>query len=491
VWRMGPSSGGPLAFSGLAAPLPVGSSTLPQPYYPGFNAPTAGPGEYLDPNFRPNVTDSFDVSIQRQLSRKIILEAGYIGRRITHEFLPINLNAVPYMMTQGGQTFANAYANVVMQYCGGVAGLAGGNCAANASAVTSQPFFEHALKSSYCGSTSCTAAVVANEGSNLANAEVWSMWSDLDGGASPNCVAPAPCTGQGFTFGNTMMNTNVGPYGPQTASGVGDNTSLGFGNYNGGFVSVKTADWNGVTMQSNFTFSKALGTGAVVQASSVYTANDPYNLSAFYGVQPFNRKFVFNNIFVYQPPFYKGQQGLLGRLLGGWTISSIFTSGSGTPVEVYSSSFSAGQEFGAADAINFADNENVVPIGPLGAHGHAYYNTPSNGYPVNFFKAGPAEAMNWRNPILGFDSGRNSGAGALVGLPYWNMDASIKKSIRVAENINLEFQGVFADIFNHNQWLDPTFLGVYNPGGFGALGGEAQETPGGNRQIELGARVRF
>ena len=28
--------------------------------------------------------------------------------------LPINLNAVPYMMTMGGQTFAKAYANTVI-----------------------------------------------------------------------------------------------------------------------------------------------------------------------------------------------------------------------------------------------------------------------------------------------------------------------------------------------------------------------------------------
>ena len=351
------------------------------------------------------------------------------------------------------------------------------------------------MKPSYCaGSTSCTAAVVSNEGFNLANAQVWSLWSDLDGGVSPACVSPAPCTGQGFTIGNTMMNTNIGAFGPQTASGVADNTSQGFGNYNAGFVSVKSADWKGVTMQSNFTWSKALGLGAVVQASSAFTANDPYNLKDFYGVQPFNRKLVFNTIFVYQPPFYKGQHGLLGRALGGWTISSIFTAGSGVPVEVFPTTFFPGQEYGAGDAANYFDNENIVPIGPLGAHGHAYYNSPTapgDGYPVNYFKNGVAEASNWRNPILGFDSGRDGGAGSLSGMPYWNLDASIKKSIRLAENISLEFQGVFADILNHNQWLDPTGLGIYNGGGFGALGGEAQETPGGNRQIELGARIRF
>ena len=71
------------------------------------------------------------------------------------------------------------------------------------------------------------------------------------------------------------------------------------------------------------------------------------------------------------------------------------------------------------------------------------------------------------------------------------MDFSLKKTIRVAEEINLEFQGVFANVLNHNQWLDPAgttglFDGASPGGGFGTLAGEAQP-----RQIEVGARVRF
>jgi len=60
-------------------------------------------------------------------------------------------------------------------------------------------------------------------------------------------------------------------------SGVAVNASTGFGNYNGGFASLKMADWRGLTMQSNFTWSKALGTAAVVQASSEFTPDDPFN----------------------------------------------------------------------------------------------------------------------------------------------------------------------------------------------------------------------
>jgi hypothetical protein len=77
-------------------------------------------------------------------------------------------------------------------------------------------------------------------------------------------------------------------------------------------------------------------------------------------------------------------------------------------------------------------------------------------------------------------------------LPYWNLDFSVRKNVRVAESVALEFQGVFTNVLNHNQWLDPVeSWGLYSPGTFGNLGGSAQGVPGGNRTIQLGARVRF
>ncbi len=115
--------------------------------------------------------------------------------------------------------------------------------------------------------------------------------------------------------------------------------------------------------------------------------------------------------------------------------------------------------------------ENAVPIGPV-PNRHANYcgscSGQTNGFPVNYFPDGVAQANNWRNPILGIDT-RDGGAGILGGLAYWNMDFSIKKSIRVAESVSLEFQGVFANLLNHNQWTD-NYLCLCNNGGFGALG---------------------
>jgi hypothetical protein len=240
AFRIGPTANG---FNGLVAPLPAASKTLSQPDYPGINEIAAGAGEGLDPNFRPSMSQQFDFTIQRQINSKVTVEFGYMGRKITHEFQPININAVPYMMTIGGQSFAKAYGQMVWQYCGGNAGLAGGNCGGfganvtNPNSLTPQPFFEHALNPAYCaGYASCTAAVAAKEGgynlgkpnpsdilsSNITQNNLWALWSDLDNGA--------------FNFPRTMMNTPINcPTGTeigcngQLTSGVGMNASVGYG----------------------------------------------------------------------------------------------------------------------------------------------------------------------------------------------------------------------------------------------------------------------
>jgi len=142
------------------APLTPALPNLPQPVIPGVNAENAGSSEALDPNFRPSMSQQYDLTVQRQINSKTTIEFGYIGRHYTHDLQAININAVPYMMTLGGQTFAKAYGQMVMQFCGGFAGLAGGRCAgidakgnvvpSQLAAVTPQPFFQAALNPAYC-----------------------------------------------------------------------------------------------------------------------------------------------------------------------------------------------------------------------------------------------------------------------------------------------------------------------------------------------------
>jgi len=510
AFRIGPTAQG---WNGLVAPLPAASTTLAQPDYPGINEIAAGASSALDPNFRPSMSQQVDLTVQRQINSKISVEFGYMGRKITHEFQPININAVPYMMTLGGQSFAKAYGQMVWQYCGGNAGLAGGGCAGNLSAVVDQPFFKAALNPAYCaGFANCTQAVASREGNagtgNIQQDNLWALWSDLDNGA--------------FNFSRTMMNTPIpnpsncipntpGCFGAngQLTSGIGMNASVGWGNYNAGFITLKMSQWHGLTLQSNFTYGKALGTGSEVQATSAFTVPDAYNLHSAYGLQPWDRKFLWNAWLVYQPSFYKNQHGLLGHIAGGWSFAPIVTVGSGLPLEVQPSDafaneiYGGGQAFGEGDGSNFAALQNAVLI-CRNNFGSSRHNNPvpsKLGLGSNFF--GPSMFQNpdqsyscFRNPILGIDNSDGGGAGILRGMPFWNVDFSVKKSVMVTERVNVEFTAIFSNLFNHNQMSDP-YLILGDTGDWGAVGGYSSayngltaqaNTP---RAIEFGLRISF
>ena len=469
------------------SPVPV-SQTLPQPDFPGINSvPSAAPSVF-DPHFRPNSVDSVDFTIQRSFGPKVIMEVGYVGRYIHHEYQPYNINAVPYMMTLGGQSFAQAYAAVESAMGCTTSFVA---CGANPTpAVAPQPFFENALAGTgYCTPGTCTATVVANEFSNLATQSVWSLWSDLDQGGIGG--GPGGTTNPGFNFPRSMMNTPLNtPFGAngQLSSGVALNASEGYGNYNGAFVSLKTNDWHGLTTQQNFTWSKALGTGAFVQASSEYTPNDPFNLGAMYGRQAFDYEKVYNLFIVYAPPIDKGGHGFRGHLLGGWSFAPIFAAGSGAPL--YCNTQTDGQAFGEGDGVNFFSNEQCIFSQNPGTPTIHITHNPDGTESANYFTDPTAIANAARPPILGLDR-RDNGVGIVSNVPYWNADLQIKKVTKITERFQLETQFLFLNVFNHDQLgnagnTDPFDL-TQPPDQWGNAGSQSN-TP---RQMEFGLRLNF
>jgi hypothetical protein len=277
------------------------------------------------------------------------------------------------------------------------------------------------------------------------------------------------------------------------------------------------SDYHGLTLQQNLTYGKTLGTGAVTQSTSSYTANDPFDLGKNYGVQSWDRKYIYNLFLVYQPPYYKSQQGVVGHVLGGWNFSPIFTAGSGLPLQCQTKSSNGAsggaQSFGAGDTTNFTNNEECVFTSPYTAGNSQHGSVPggtdpngnkvgtgvavctnpgclaqnANGVPVgiNMFANPVAVFDQFRNPILGIDT-RDAGTGPIRGLPYWNMDLSVRKNIRVTERVSAEFQFLFLNVLNHMQFADPT-LSTTSPSSWGVLNNQGN-TP---RQMEFGLRVNF
>src|ERR1022692_5077233 len=475
---------------GTTAPIPSAQATLPQPFYPGVNgnspALTASP---TDPHFRPNSVDSFDLTIQHQFSRKVSMEVGGISRWIHNTLLSVNLNSVPYMMTLGGQQFKTAYANIEKAMGCATSVNACNAATAPTTNVAPQPFFETALAGNgFCTPGNCTAALINTPAafSLLQSQNVFALWSALDTGGT------APSTQPGFNFPASMMNssTSFAP-GGQIGSNVAMTTSLGHGNYNALFATMKFDDWKGITLQSNLTWSKALGTGDVVQATSEEAVVDPFNFDTQYGVQPSDRRFVNTTFLVYQPPFYHGQQGMLGHLLGGWTTSFVFAAGSGAPLFCNTTTggagegYSGGGDFGSADGNNLFTDGNCLLTGPI--PGASVHNLGGGNY--NLFANPTAVFNNVRPLILGLDT-RSGGYGQFRGLPYWNLNLGVKKNVRFTERFSAEASLSVNNVLNHNQLLDPSALSATSVGApltFGQLSTEGTIP----RRMEMGIRVNF
>jgi hypothetical protein len=472
------------------APLPPPSAYLPQPWFPGSNDVGTGGGG-IDPNFKPNRSDEFTLSIQHQFGPKIMAEAGYIGRILSNELQFYNLSPVPYMMTLGGQTFANAWKNIMVAT----------NYGTNLSRIPAQPFFERALNPEYCaGFANCTIAFVTNNTDMglMQLSDPFDAWAGVSNAGM-------------FNFGRSLSSDPIAAtcstISPAATTTIGCNgqspqvvtiTSKGFGNYNAGYLQVTFQDWHGLTMKTNLNYSHALGTGNLVQASSAAETIDPFKLQNSYGPQYYDEKFTFNLFLNYAPPFYASQNGWLGRLLGGWNFSPLFVYGTGFPIQMYTAT---GCSYGACNPAYSSTFENMVitqnlhysatkkkatgtTCGTIGA-GYNVFSNPDATCPANGGILGDPV----RNPILGLD-GDIGGGGPVRGLPFWNLNLGVTKKIKLNERLSSALYFDFDNVLNHMQAADPCFSSNNLPawGVLGCGGNLQANTP---RRLQLGVSLQW
>jgi len=481
---------------GNVSPFPNLLQNQPFPVEPGVNAPFAVLAESLGYNFRPGISDQFDLSLQRQMKGDMILEVGYVGRWAKHIYVGTDLNSAPWMMKVNGQTFANAYANLWTALTGkSLPGVAGG-----VTNTTPEPFFEGALSPSYLAAYNAanpkspcpniTCAVAANEGGNIVSNAVTNIWSDFDG-------ANAWATGNPTLISST-----------QTDYGILDQT-VGFSNYQALVVSLQKRASHGMTFNGNLTYGKSLGTQAINQEYTFASMSDPWNMRVDYGPQFWDRKVVANILGTYELPFSKGRRWassnpVLSRFISGWSLSPIFTFGTGYPIPFYTGSCQEwGQGFtgicsGAVPMINTRTLGNsphfgITESGVVGRNGNG-----ANGGPgVNFFGSSDniAQIYNSFRPVIPGIDGRTMTTGNLRGGSRYNLDLGITKDTRITERLGTQFYVQMFNATNHMEWADPCWgspcYSLQDPADFGTLTGQFNSQGNYTRIIQLGLRFSF
>lgn len=224
------------------------------------------------------------------------------------------------------------------------------------------------------------------------------------------------------------------------------------------------------------------------------------------GLSLFHRahRLVFS--YVYDLPVFRSQQGMVGRVLGGWQLSGITTFETGVPLNVTNGLDADGLGGGAVDRplVNPSGRAGVrALVDPSSPTGYVNPDVPGpNGTfvrtPIN-----PSDARyigvaaNTGATVLpGGNAGRNTEF--VPGQKNWNM--SLSKSIRLNERFNLQLRADAFNVFNTPQYGNPS-ISPFSPTQQGISANVAtspagrflqpQFADGGGRVMRYELRLRF
>jgi hypothetical protein len=235
-------------------------------------------------------------------------------------------------------------------------------------------------------------------------------------------------------------------------------------NYNSFQISLNHHS-HGLQVGLAYTFSKDLTTNSSDRSN---VATDSYNFHMDYGPSSYNQPQTFTSSYVYDLPWFRGQHGFEGKVLGGWEVSGI-------------TQFWSGTSFSLAQAYDPWDPSGInVGIGLLDA---GIAPRPDQVAPVHMTKSVSQwfSTSSFANATGHFGS---EGNGSLLGPGYNNTDLAAIKNIKFLERLNFQLRGEFFNAFNHESFS--TVDSGTADGSFGqVIGGHSP------RRIQIGAKLNF
>lgn len=441
----------------------------------------------MDPNIRQPYTQSWNLGIQRQLGASRALEVRYNGNHTIHQWVMRNINEVNIFENGFLSEFKLAQQNYAINHAAGVESFANRGLAGQ----HPLPIMTAAFGAGGAGFTNGQFI------GNLQNGQAGAMANTLTGvdyfcnlvGSSFKPCASAGYIGSGAGYPINFFQAN--PYAGNADAGY--MTDSGYSNYHSLQVDFRQKPWHGLQLNANYTWSHMLGVSEMLDWEAKLRWFTNRNLKLNYGPGNYDIRQVMNVSAGYDLPFGRGKQflnqgGFVDKIMGGWTVSTIFKIQTGTPFRVtgnnpYDSS-------GTSTYSQMADSGvvlNGITASDLQKH-------------VGVFKLPNGSVRmidpNWLKPGMVTANTTPGTIGQIIYLYGPRQvfdDIAITKSVPITERVKFKFQSEMLNAFNH-----PIFGvsgGNYQQAGSG-LGAGTYVNNGwmGNispRRIELRANIEF
>ncbi|MFN0088360.1 MAG: carboxypeptidase regulatory-like domain-containing protein [Blastocatellia bacterium] len=433
-----------------------------------------------DTNLRTPYVQNWNFSLQRSISKDMVIEARYVGNKGSRLIRGFDVNeanifetgileAFNAVATGGTHIFLDRMFNGLNLGLGVINGTtitAGASLRNNAN---TRDFFAFNNAGGFANYLSQTDNFVGVRGGLLRRA-----------GLPENFIVANP------QFASARLTTN-------SASSTYHSFQLEFTKrFSGGW-----------TLQSNYTLAKALGEEEGAGQEIVDSYRTLRNIRLDKRRLTFDVRHTWRNSGLYELPigpgrrFLSSKNGVLSRLFERWQVGVIYNHFSGDPLTLTAARSSFNQFTDGTPILvgNFPKSTGSVAVG---ADGVRYFTGFSQVADPSIARLTTLQGLQARSTMLAIADANGApllvnptpgllgtlGPSYLEGPSTFRLDANIIKRIRIRESVDFQFTAQMIDMLNTPQWDNPnTDINSVN---FGRITGA-----GGNRIIVLEARINF
>jgi hypothetical protein len=476
-------------------PLNIPTFQIPISDRQNFLTNTASGLWTADPNLRAAYVHQWSFGYEREIMKDTAFEIRYVGNYAPNTWRATNINEVNIFENGFLQEFKNAQVNLGLN--------SGTSFAPTCAGCLALPIFAKFFNGLASGSGYTNSAFITN----LTNNNVGAFANTL--AFSSTYRANRESVANGLPGNFFVANPN--------AFFVNVLANDAMSNYHAMEVEIRRRFANGLQFQADYTWSKAMGDATDAQGNnqsdlvSRLTLRNPradYRRSTQDQTQRFVANAVYDLPFGNGRSFFGGANGVVDRLVGGWTMGAIVTWSTGVPWYVASgrTTFNCsntatvtcgGTANNGAQLTGISFEEFKKNIGLFKTPSGVFFVNP-NLLNITLNAAGKAIASSLKPGLMSAPAPGTFGdfpVNSLNGPSYFNFDLSVIKRIRITERVRFELKGTAINVLNHPNFIFPILAN--QTGGTNAINfdstsfGRVTLQRGGSRALNIIAQVRF
>jgi hypothetical protein len=437
---------------------PAGSVLFSNPTLPNVNVASTPnyplpvlPGNTIadyNPDIKARYVASWNLGLQRPLTRDTVLEVRYVGNRSARAWATVNLNELNVVESHFLSQFQIAQNNLAIAN-----GVSASQLTSLAS-LKSTNFFNTGLAGQQDVPILSTA-LASTSNSTLANYVAQGQAAALANSIAGNVTQMGRLTAAGYPANLFQVNPATG------GSNVNLTTNQGGSSYNSMQVELKRRMAQGLLMGASYTWSHSLSLNNLLSLRNTEGVTYP---------SAFDQRHSIKLNWVYELPFGQGRplltglhNGIAKKAIEGWQIAGITRIQTGTPSQLNSGRLTFNGIDGGVVLHNLTTSQlqSMMSIRRLGNGLVEYLPQPLITNTLAAFQL-ISQAVDPTQSYIGPANtpGTFGNQVFLYGPWFQTWDVSLAKRTRIREKHSIEFRVQALNLFNHpNFFLVPNSTG--------------------------------